>query len=194
MCSRVVFANIQQPIAWCFRPIASVVLIHMPPLPPSSGLLGPFYSGCAQWLHRVLATRRDMVSPLRTLSQTWPLSPPDLMLKWACKEYVLEQEEKITVLKNPKGDHHHHPPSKGSQFFCFLPSNHRKSKCPSLSTTVSGGKFVCEINIPGSLHWGSEDVFDFFSPIVFVVISQSSSCGSTFQLGGRDDSDSAYFP
>lgn len=45
-----------------------------------------------------------MVSPLRTLSQTWPLSPPDLMLKWACKEYVLEQEEKITALKNSKGE------------------------------------------------------------------------------------------
>lgn len=43
-----------------------------------------------------------MVSPLQTLSQTWPLSPPDLKLKWACKEYVLEQEEKITALKKLK--------------------------------------------------------------------------------------------
>lgn len=36
--------------------------------------------------------------------------------------------------------------------------------------------------------------FILFSPIVFVVISQSSSCGSAFQLGGWDVSDSAYFP
>lgn len=29
-------------------------------------------------------------------------------------------------------------------------------------------------------------MFYFFSPIMFVVISQSSSCGSAFQLGGWD--------
>lgn len=37
-----------------------------------------------------------------TLSQTWTLSRPDLTLKWACKEYVLEREAKTTVLKNPQ--------------------------------------------------------------------------------------------
>lgn len=41
-------------------------------------------------------------SPQRTLSQTWPLSPPDLTLKWACKEYVLEHEQKTTALKTPR--------------------------------------------------------------------------------------------
>lgn len=41
-------------------------------------------------------------SPQRTLSQTWPLSPPDLTLKWACKEYVLEHREKTTTLKTPR--------------------------------------------------------------------------------------------
>ena len=41
-------------------------------------------------------------SPQRALSQTWPLSPPDLTLKWACKEYVLEHGEKTTRLKTPK--------------------------------------------------------------------------------------------
>lgn len=44
-------------------------------------------------------------SPQSTLSQTWPLSPLELMLKWAYKENVLEQEEKTKkrALKTPEG-------------------------------------------------------------------------------------------
>lgn len=56
--------------------------------------------------------------------------------------------------------------------------------------------FVCEIDIPGPQYRGSEIcVFScFFSLVVFVVISQSSSRGIALQLGGQDAAPYAHFP
>lgn len=106
MCSEPGFCkNIRQPIARCFRPIVFTLLIHIPPPSILIWAIRPI----SQWLCTVAPVgisheERDGFppSPQRTLSQTWPLSPPDLTLKWPCKEYVLEQKGKTTRLKTPR--------------------------------------------------------------------------------------------
>lgn len=99
VCSRPIWTNIQQLIACSLRPMLSSL-----PLLSSSGLLGPLQWMCTVAPVGINREEKDGFppSPQRTLSQTWPLSPPDLTLKWACKEYVLEQEEKTTRLKTPR--------------------------------------------------------------------------------------------
>lgn len=61
--------------------------------------------------------------------------------------------------------------------------------------------FVCEIDIPGPQYRGSEiciffffKFIYFFSLVVFVVISHSSSRGIALQLGGQDAALRAHFP
>lgn len=106
VCSKPIFANIRKPITCCFRPIAFILLIHTLPPPPFMWVIRPI----SQWLCTVAPVgispwgKRWFPPPSsqQTLSQTWPISPPDLTLKWACKENVLEQEEKTTWLKPPE--------------------------------------------------------------------------------------------
>lgn len=85
----------------------------------------------------------------------------------------------------------------GREFICFLSlcRNHRTPNTPisALQNLKRGGLFVklafLELNIEAVKYVFS--VF-FFSPAVFVVISQSSSRGRTLQLGGQDAAAFAY--
>ena len=97
--------DFRQPIACCFRPIPFTLLIHT--LPPS--VLIWAIRPISQWLCTAAPVGISHEesdgfppSPQRTLSQTWPPSPPDLTLKWPCKEYVLEQKGKTTRLRAPR--------------------------------------------------------------------------------------------